>query len=301
MERLDLWLVKVGYFPSRERARLAIMAGEVEIEGRGEVLKAGTRVRPGDRVTVRGKPRYVSRGGDKLDGALDRLGIEVKGRLALDVGASTGGFTHCLLERGVKAVIALDVGRGQLHWDLRRDSRVTVMEGRNVRYLRREDLPFLPDLVVVDLSFISLRKVLSVLVDILDPDGDLVTLIKPQFEAGRKMVGKGGVVRDPEVHRLVLRGILEEARRNGLVLRGLVPSPLRGADGNLEFFAWWSRKRGEGGDSRVSEGEWIEKAVVEGWREAGKEARGAKRVRNTPGESGPPRISIMGDEGGGAS
>ncbi len=262
MERLDRWLVDRGYFPSRERARLAIMAGEVEIEGRGEVLKAGTRVRPGDRVLVRDRPRYLSRGGEKLEGAIERFGLGVKGRRALDVGSSTGGFTHCLLLHGAAEVVALDVGKGLLHWDLRRDPRVTVMEGRNVRHLRPEELPFVPDLVVADLSFISLRKVLSVLRDILPPGGDLLALIKPQFEAGRGKVGKGGIVRDPAVHREVLREVLLEGERCGLKLRGLAPSHPPGADGNREYFAWWTRGGGEGVPEEERE-RLIEEAVEE--------------------------------------
>ncbi len=267
MERLDVWLVKMGYFPSREKARLAVMAGEVEIVGRGRAQKAGTMVGPGDRIVVRTRSRFVSRGGEKLDGALDRLGLPVEGRLALDVGASTGGFTQCLLERGASAVIALDVGKGQLHWKLRRDPRVCVMEGYNARYLRREDLPFLPGLVVADLSFISLRKVLSALASILDEGGDLVALIKPQFEAGKGLVGKGGVVRDPDIHRRVLKEVLEEAESHGFRLRGLVPSPVRGADGNLEYFAWWKLGGGRTGEVEpsLSREVMVEEAVKEGW------------------------------------
>lgn len=269
MVRLDQWLVESGYYPSREQARLAIMAGEVGIEGRGGPLKAGTRVRPGDRVKVKERPRFVSRGGDKLDGALERFGLEVAGREALDVGSSTGGFTHCLLERGAARVVCLDVGKGQLHWDLRRDPRVTVMEGRNARDLRPDDLPYTPSLIVVDLSFISLRKVLSALTSILGTGGDIIALIKPQFEAGRGKVGKGGVVRDAGVHREVLRLVLEEAVAHGLRLRGLLPSPLRGADGNMEFFAWWTA--GAPGGGGKGEGQslagLVEMVVEEAWRE----------------------------------
>jgi len=239
--RLDQWLVERGFFPSREKARLAIMAGEVEIRGRGRHLKAGTPVGEGDTVIVHRRPRFVSRGGEKLDGALDAFGLDVRGRKALDVGASTGGFTHCLLERGVEAVVALDVGRRQLHYSLRQDPRVIPLEGVNARYLDPSSLPFLPDLVVVDLSFISLRLVLPALVRVVEPLGDIIALVKPQFEAGREEVGKKGVVRDPEVHRRVLLGILEVAAGLGLVLRGLVPSPLLGAEGNREYFAWWKK------------------------------------------------------------
>ncbi len=263
MKRLDQWLVDEGYFPSRERARLAIMAGEVSVEGKGVALKAGTVVRPGDRVTVAAKPRFVSRGGDKLEGAIERWGIEVAGRLAMDVGASTGGFTHCLLQRGAERVISLDVGKGQLHWELRNHPRVTVMEKVNVRYVRREDLPFLPDLVVADLSFISLRLVLPVLRRLMADDGELIALIKPQFEAGRDKVGKRGVVRDPEVHREVLVDLTGAAAACGFELLGLAPSPLRGAEGNVEFFGWWRCS----GKARPVAAETVEKAVEEAWRE----------------------------------
>ncbi len=260
MKRLDQWLVDEGYFPSRERARLAIMAGEVSIEGRGEVLKAGTRIGLGDHVMVAARPRFVSRGGDKLEGALERWGIEVDGRLAMDVGASTGGFTHCLLLRGAARVISLDVGRGQLDWELRKDPRVTVMERVNVRHVRREDLPFTPELVVADLSFISLRLVLPVLRGIMGDGGELIALIKPQFEAGKGKVGKKGVVRDPEVHREVLEKVTGKAAACGFELLGLAPSRLRGARGNVEYFGWW---RKGGGTCPVSAA--VEKAVEEAW------------------------------------
>ncbi len=264
MKRLDHWLVEEGHYPSRERARLAIMAGEVEIEGKGRALKAGTRLGPGDRVLIRDKKRFVSRGGDKLDGVLERWGIDVSGRTALDAGASTGGFTHCLLERGASMVASLDVGRGQLHWDLRRDKRVTVMEGVNVRNLRPEELPFEPQVVVVDLSFISLRTVLPVLAGVLRKDGDLIALVKPEFEAGKGKVGKKGVVKDPGVHREVLLQVLAAAATEGLTLEEVAPSPLKGADGNIEFFAWWKYKKKKEVMDLAGK---VEKAVSEAWGE----------------------------------
>jgi 23S rRNA (cytidine1920-2'-O)/16S rRNA (cytidine1409-2'-O)-methyltransferase len=262
MKRLDQWLVEEGFYPSREKARLAIMAGEVEIEGKGRSLKAGTRLGPSDRVLIRSKQRFVSRGGDKLDGVLERWSIDVTGRDALDAGASTGGFTHCLLERGASRVASLDVGRGQLHWDLRRDKRVTVMEGVNVRNLRPEDLPFEPQIVVADLSFISLRKVLPALSGVLRMDGDLIALVKPEFEAGKGKVGKKGVVRDPAVHKEVLQQVLDAAVSTGLILQEVAPSPLKGADGNIEFFAWWKR---EEKDENADLAERVEKVVSEAW------------------------------------
>ena len=240
------------------------MAGEVEIEGRGTNLKAGTRLKPEDKVIVKERPRFVSRGGEKLDGVLGRWGLDVTGKLALDVGASTGGFTQCLLQRGASRVISLDVGKGQLHWDLRRDPRVEVMEKRNVRHLEAADLPCRPQLATIDVSFISLRLVLPVLADILDEGMDLVALIKPQFEAGRGKVGKGGVVRDPDIHLDVLGEVLEAAAGEGFELRELAPSPLKGADGNIEFFAWWVKGE-EGGGKKI--GEEAEKVVREAWDE----------------------------------
>lgn len=262
MKRLDQWLVEEGYYSSRERARLAIMAGEVMIEGKERALKAGTRVTSGDRVIIKARQRFVSRGGDKLDGVLERWGVDVSGRSALDAGASTGGFTHCLLERGASRVISLDVGKGQLHWDLRRDPRVAVIEGVNVRYLQPQELPFKPHIIVADLSFISLRLVLPALVGVMEEDCDLIALIKPQFEAGRREVGKKGVVRDPHVHREVLHRVLGEAAEHGLVLEGVAPSPLRGADGNIEFFAWWKLgDKATQGDIAAR----VEEVVEEAW------------------------------------
>jgi len=261
MKRLDQWLVDEGYYPSRERARLAIMAGEVRLEGRGKPLKAGTKIGEGDRVAVAVRPRFVSRGGDKLDGVLERWGMDVAGRSALDVGSSTGGFSHCLLDRGAERVICLDVGKGQLHWELRNDPRVTVMERTNVRHVRPGDLPFAPDLVVADLSFISLRLVLPVLREIMEEGSDLVALVKPQFEAGRGKVGKRGVVRDPEVHRRVLAEVAEAAAACGFELVDVAPSPLRGAEGNMEYFAWW-RRREEVSPAPPAA---VERAVEEAW------------------------------------
>ncbi|MBN2028481.1 MAG: TlyA family RNA methyltransferase [Actinobacteria bacterium] len=262
MKRLDEWLVEEGYFPSRERARLAVMAGEVEIEGKGIAVKAGTRLGPADKVIVRSKARFVSRGGDKLDGVLERWGIDVSGSSVLDVGASTGGFTHCLLERGAARVISLDVGKGQLHWDLRRDARVTVVEGVNARYLTPDELPFVPDMIVADLSFISLRLVFPVFAAVMGEEGELIALVKPQFEAGRGRVGKKGVVRDADIHRAVLLQVLQVAERNGFNLLQLAPSHLRGADGNIEFFARWNRKPGSEEPDIVCE---VEKVVNEAW------------------------------------
>lgn len=260
MQRLDRWLVERGYYPSREKARRAIMAGEVRLEGREGVLKPGTLVRPGEKVHLIEKPRFVSRGGEKLDGVLSKWSLDVAGKDALDVGASTGGFTQCLLERGTARVIALDVGRGQLHWDLRRDPRVTVLEGINARRLSPGDLPFRPQVVTVDVSFISLRLLLPALSSVMEEEGDLVLLIKPQFEAGRGRVGKGGVVRDRRVQEEAVRRVLKKALEEGFSLQAVAPSPLKGAEGNQEYFAWL--KKGGKGRGGIPE-EMAEKAVEE--------------------------------------
>jgi 23S rRNA (cytidine1920-2'-O)/16S rRNA (cytidine1409-2'-O)-methyltransferase len=234
--RLDTLLVERGLAASRERARALILAGQVTIEG--EVAsKAGTLVSVGVAVALRRPDHpYVGRGGVKLAHALDAFGIPVAGRQALDIGASTGGFTDVLLRRGAARVIAYDVGRGQLDWRLRQDPRVVVLEGRNARSLQPADLPGLADVVTVDVSFISLAKILSRAAAVLQPGGDLVALVKPQFEAGRAEVGKKGLVRDPAVHARVIARVTEAAAEAGLVRVGMTPSPITGTAGNQEFF-----------------------------------------------------------------
>lgn len=235
--RLDILLHQRGLAPSREKARAMIMAGEVTVDGR-VVDKPGTRF---DDTAVldlgiRSKPRFVSRGGDKLAAALDAFPIAVEARVCADVGASTGGFTDCLLQYGAAHVYAIDVGYGQLDYTLRTDARVTSLERTNARYLAQ--LPQPVSMVVIDASFISLRLLLPVVTGWLTPQADLVTLVKPQFEAGRKDVGKGGVVRDRDVHRRVLLEVLTAAAQFRLYPAGLIRSPLRGPAGNVEFLAW---------------------------------------------------------------
>jgi len=234
-QRLDLSLVERGFVQSREKARALVMAGEVTVNGI-VVDKPGARVSVSDRLHVKERPRFVSRGGEKLNAALDAFAISVAERLCADVGASTGGFTDCLLQRGARRVYAIDVGYGQLDYRLRKDERVVVMERTNARYL--ESLPEQVGLVVVDASFISLQTLLPVIRGWLDSAADVVTLIKPQFEAGRDQVGKGGVVRDSAVHRQVLLTTLGFAVELGYSARGLIVSPLRGPAGNVEFLAW---------------------------------------------------------------
>lgn len=233
-ERLDILLHERGLVESRERARRIIMAGQVQVDG-GVVDKPGTRVPAGANIRVKAGLPYVSRGGLKLRAALEAFAVEVQHAVAADIGASTGGFTDCLLQHGAHRVYAIDVGYGQLAWRLRQDPRVVVMERLNARYLTA--LPEPIDLVTVDVSFISLTLVLPAVKRLLAPTGQVVALIKPQFEAGRKQVRKGGVVKDPAVHRRVLCNILDWALESGFEVKGLIRSPLRGPAGNIEFLA----------------------------------------------------------------
>jgi 23S rRNA (cytidine1920-2'-O)/16S rRNA (cytidine1409-2'-O)-methyltransferase len=234
--RLDVLLVERGLAPSRERARAIILAGQVIVDGR-VVSKAGAAVKAGATVEIAEPDHpYVGRGGVKLAGALDAFRIDVAGRRALDIGASTGGFTDVLLRRGAAAVVALDVGHGQLDWRLRTDPRVTVRERVNARALRAADLPYAPEFVAVDVSFISLRHILPRLPPLVTPDADIVALVKPQFEAGRAEVGAGGLVTDPRVHEAVVETVTRAAAAVGLWRVAVQPSAIRGASGNQEFF-----------------------------------------------------------------
>lgn len=232
--RLDQLVVERGFAPSRERARALILAGQVTVAGHPSA-KAGAMVEAtADVSLVVPDHPYVGRGGLKLAHALDTFGIDASGRRALDIGASTGGFTDVLLQRGAAAVIALDVGHGQLDWRLRGDPRVHVIERFNARHLSPADLPFPVDLVVVDVSFISLRQILPVVPPLLTPGAGVVALVKPQFEAGRSEVRKG-IVRDPAIHARVLQEIDASAREVGLTAVASTPSPITGAKGNVEF------------------------------------------------------------------
>jgi 23S rRNA (cytidine1920-2'-O)/16S rRNA (cytidine1409-2'-O)-methyltransferase len=237
--RLDVLVVARGLAPSRERARALILAGQVMVGGR-VVSKAGAAVDEDAEVVLRAPDHpYVGRGGVKLAHALDAFGVAVAGRTALDIGASTGGFTDVLLRRGAARVAALDVGRGQLDWTLRTDPRVVVFEGVNARTLRPEDLPAdlrAFDVVAIDVAFISLRLVLPVVPPLLAPGADVIALVKPQFEAGRTEVGRGGVVRDEVVQRRVVQEVAAAADEIGLARVAETPSPIAGADGNREFF-----------------------------------------------------------------
>ncbi len=234
--RLDDELVRRNLAPSRTRAQADIAAGRVRVGG-APAGKAARLVHPGEAIVVEGPgPRFVSRAGIKLDAALDRFGVDVAGRRVLDAGASTGGFSDCVLQRGAASVVAVDVGYGQLHERVADDPRVQVLDRTNVRSLDPTEVGPPADVVVADLSFISLRLVLDALLGVLAPDGDLVTLVKPQFEAGRQVVSKGkGIVTDPEVWSDVLAEVTSALSVRGATIMGLMPSPISGSDGNVEF------------------------------------------------------------------
>ncbi|HEY8179630.1 MAG TPA: TlyA family RNA methyltransferase [Candidatus Limnocylindria bacterium] len=233
--RLDQLLVDRGLARSRAAAQAMVLAGEVELDGGGRALKPGNLVAADAGVSVRDRPRWASRAGDKLEAALDAFGVEVAGRTAMDAGASTGGFTDVLLSRGAARVYAVDVGRAQLIDRLRRDPRVVSMERTNLRTL--DSLPEPIDLATLDLSFISLRLVLPVVRRVLRREGAVVALVKPQFEAGKAAVPRGGVIRDPATHAAVLRRFATDAAEAGFGLDGLMRSPVTGTDGNIEFLS----------------------------------------------------------------
>jgi 23S rRNA (cytidine1920-2'-O)/16S rRNA (cytidine1409-2'-O)-methyltransferase len=252
--RLDVLLTERGLAESRAKAQAMIMAGQVRVDDQ-VTLKPATGISPDSVLTVDSGPRFVSRGGEKLDAALEAFGIAVSGLTCVDVGASTGGFTDCLLQRGAKKVYAIDVGKGILHWKLRNDPRVFIMEETNARYV--EALPEPVEFVTIDASFISLKILLPVVKAWFRPSsrcaglppgpfpsrewGEIVALVKPQFEAGRKDVSRGdGVIRDPGIHRQVLLDVLNFAKHEGFGLKGLVRSPVLGPKGNVEFLAWLS-------------------------------------------------------------
>ncbi|HYM21805.1 MAG TPA: TlyA family RNA methyltransferase [Vicinamibacterales bacterium] len=235
-KRLDVALVDLGLAATRERARALILAGQVTIDGQ-VVSKAGAPVPADARVALTTPDHpYASRGGVKLAHALDVFGVDPRGRRALDVGASTGGFTDVLLQRGAGSVVALDVGHGQLDWRLRNDPRVIVREGVNARALTANDVPHTVSLATIDVAFISLRLILPAIPPFLDPSADVIALVKPQFEAGREEVGRHGLVTDPAVHDAVVARVTEAAAALRLARRAMTPSPITGATGNREFF-----------------------------------------------------------------
>lgn len=246
--RLDSLLTERGLFASRSRAAASVMAGEVRVGAHSErASKPGQLVDPAVEVHVDERPRYVSRGGEKLANALDALGIDPAGRRCLDVGASTGGFTDVLLQRNAAHVVALDVAYGELDWRLRSDDRVTVIERTNARGITTGDLPYRPDLIVADVSFISLTKILPAVLACADARFDALVMVKPQFEVGRDRVGKGGVVRDPALRREALVSVASVARELGATVLGFASSGLPGPKGNRESFAWLAETGRPGG------------------------------------------------------
>lgn len=240
-KRLDVLLFERGLVPSRERAKTSIMAGLVYVNGQ-KADKAGENVPEDAELEVRSTGReFVSRGGHKIEKALDFFEIDPTGLAVMDVGASHGGFTDCLLRRGARKVFSIDVGYGQLAWSLRNDPRVRCMERTNIRYVTPEQLDEVPALCVIDVSFISLRLVLPVVYGLLSEDGRVACLVKPQFEAGRGKVGKKGVVREPEIHLEVLRGFADHAHAAGFIVKNMTFSPIRGPEGNIEFLGYLSK------------------------------------------------------------
>jgi 23S rRNA (cytidine1920-2'-O)/16S rRNA (cytidine1409-2'-O)-methyltransferase len=244
-ERLDIILVNRGYLQSRERAKSAIMAGIVYVNNVKED-KPGTRFPDDCKIEVREKLNpYVSRGGKKLEKSINEFNISLEGKICMDVGASTGGFTDCMLQNNAAKVFAIDVGYGQLAWELRNDERVVCMERTNIRYVKLENLGEIIDFASIDVSFISLRIVLPPVSELLREDGEIICLIKPQFEAGREKVGKRGVVRDAEVHKEVIKTITEYAIKIGFFVKGLTYSPIKGPEGNIEYLLYISKVNGK--------------------------------------------------------
>lgn len=237
-ERLDVLLVSKGYFDSREKAKRAIMAGMVFVGGE-RIDKPGAQCNPDSVIEIKGNPNpYVSRGGLKLEKAVSEFGIDLEEYICVDVGASTGGFTDVMLKNGAKKVYSVDVGYGQLAWELRNDPRVVCLERTNFRYVTSQQIPEPLDFGSVDVSFISLKLILPPLKKLLKPDGKVVCLIKPQFEAGRSKVGKKGVVKDPLVHEEVINSIIEAAQNLGFLIKGLSFSPVKGPEGNIEYLLY---------------------------------------------------------------
>ena len=263
-ERLDVLLVERGLFPSREKAKLSIMEGNVYVEGQKED-KAGTLFDKEAKIEVRGKSlQYVSRGGLKLEKAMARFPIDLTDRICMDIGASTGGFTDCMLQNGAAKVYSIDVGYGQLDYKLRTDARVVCMEKTNFRYVKAEDLKEgTPSFASVDVSFISLSLILPVAYELLDEKSEVVALIKPQFEAGKEKVGKKGVVRDPAVHEEVIRKVLVMSKETGFQVRGLTFSPIRGPEGNIEYLLYLRKdEEEENFETEAFDSEEYVKAVV---------------------------------------
>ncbi|MEE8564284.1 MAG: TlyA family RNA methyltransferase [Atribacterota bacterium] len=244
-ERLDILLVEKGIFPTREKAKSAIMAGEVLVEGE-RVNKSGQRIKAESNISViKKETAYVSRGGEKLEKALKVFNVNVKGKRVIDVGASTGGFTDCLLKFGAKKVYCIDVGYGQIAWKLQKDNRVAVIDRTNIRYLTADKFNDLFELASIDVSFISLDKVLPAVYSLIKERGEVVALIKPQFEAGREFIQKGGLVKKAEVHQMVIERVSEKAQEMGFSIHGLTFSPLKKTSGNIEYLIYLVKNSGK--------------------------------------------------------
>lgn len=256
-ERLDVLVVKRGLAVSREKAKAMIMMGDIFVDGQRED-KAGTSFKDSVEIEFRGKPmKYVSRGGLKLEKAMAEFPINLRNTVCMDIGASTGGFTDCMLQSGAKKVYAVDVGYGQFAWKLRQDERVVCMERTNIRYVTAEEIDELCDFASVDVSFISLTMVLGPAYHLLNDDGEMVCLIKPQFEAGKGKVGKKGVVREPEIHKEVIYKVLDYAVGIGFSVLGLSFSPIKGPEGNIEYLTYIKKEN----NAKVYEGVDVEKLV----------------------------------------
>ena len=262
-KRLDVLITELGHAESREKAKALIMSGAVYVNGQ-KADKPGSTYDESAPVEVRGpKLRYVSRGGLKLEKALAVFPVSIEGKVCLDIGSSTGGFTDCMLQNGAAHVYAIDVGYGQLDWKLRNDPRVTSMERTNIRYVKPEDLPEKAAFASIDVSFISLSKVLGPVRDLLTPDARIMCLIKPQFEAGREKVGKKGVVRDPAVHREGIEQVVSYAQNEGLTPELLDYSPVRGPEGNIEYLCLIRKGDGSGGRlGEASEGSGVTDEII---------------------------------------
>ncbi len=259
-KRLDLVLYEKGFTESREKARTTIMAGLVYVDGKLRD-KPGEKINEDLKIEIKGDDiAYVSRGGLKLEKAIEDFRIDVKMKTFLDIGASTGGFTDCLLQRGAKKVYSIDVGYGQLAWKLRQDPRVVVMERTNFRYLTHEDIGEIVDAATIDVSFISLALIIKNLYNLLNENGEIIALIKPQFEAGRDKVGKKGVVRDPKTHIEVINKVIKELDKEKFFIKNLSYSPIKGPAGNIEFLAYFSKKISEKLEDSEDE---IDKVVIE--------------------------------------
>ncbi len=243
-DRLDVILVKRGLYESREKAKRAVMSGNIFVDNCRED-KPGKRIPEKSTIEIKGDGNpYVSRGGLKLEKGLKDFNIDLKGKKVIDIGASTGGFTDCMLKYGADTVIAVDVGYGQFDWKLRNNKRVVCMERTNARYLKPEDIPYKTDFCTIDVSFISLKKIIPAVINLLKTNGEIVCLIKPQFEAGRDKVGRHGVVLSEETHKEVVMGICQFAVESSLKIRGITFSPIKGPKGNIEYILYISKEEG---------------------------------------------------------